>query len=52
MEYRPNCGGGVLKIIAAILDRPVIAKILIHLGLGPQPPSKGGAREAGQRFPA
>ena len=35
----PNCGGGELKIIAAILERPVIEKILSHLGLDPQPPS-------------
>jgi hypothetical protein len=28
----PNCGGGELKIIAAILERPVIEKILTHLG--------------------
>ena len=26
-----------LKIIAAIFERPVIEKILEHLGLGPQP---------------
>lgn len=36
------------KIIAAILERPVIEKILTHLGLDPQPPPKGRAREAGQ----
>ena len=36
-----------LKIIAAILERPVIEKILTHLGLDPQPPPKGRAREAG-----
>ena len=41
----PNCGGGELKIIAAILERPVIEKILRHLGLEPQPPPKGPARE-------
>jgi hypothetical protein len=44
----PNCGGGELEIIAAILERPVIEKILSHLGLDPQPPPKARAREAGQ----
>ncbi|MDH4050319.1 MAG: hypothetical protein OEU93_01995 [Rubrivivax sp.] len=43
---RPNCGAGELKIIAAILERPVIEKILTHLGLDRQPPPKGRAREA------
>ncbi|MBX3641687.1 MAG: hypothetical protein KF720_01295 [Rubrivivax sp.] len=33
MQHGPNCGGGELKIIAAILERPVIEKILTHLGL-------------------
>ncbi|WP_367180921.1 hypothetical protein [uncultured Piscinibacter sp.] len=31
--------------IAALLERPVIEKILSHLGLNPQPPPKGRARE-------
>jgi hypothetical protein len=52
MPYCPNCGGGELNIIAAILERPEIEKILSHLGLDPQPPPKGRAREAGQDFPA
>ena len=47
MEHCPNCGGGELKIIAAILERPVIQKILSHLGLDPQPPPRGRAREVG-----
>jgi Putative transposase len=47
MQHWPNCGGGELKIIAAILERPMIEKILTHLGLDPQPPPKGRAREAG-----
>jgi hypothetical protein len=50
MQLCPNCGGGELKIIAAILERPVIDKILTHLGLDPQPPPRGCAREAGQDF--
>jgi hypothetical protein len=45
-----QCGGGRLKIIAAILERPVIEKILTHLGLDPQPPPKGRAREAARGF--
>ncbi|MBK6862435.1 MAG: transposase [Ideonella sp.] len=52
MQHCPNCGGGELKIIAAILERPVIEKILSHLGLDPQPPPKGRAREAGQDLAA
>ena len=47
MQHRPNCGGGELKIIAAILERPVVEKIPTHLGLDPQPPPKDRAREAG-----
>ena len=57
-------GCGKLQIIAAaILERPVIEKILTHMGLEPQPPSpdtsspvdcsclaRGRAREAGQDF--
>ncbi len=41
---------GELKNIAAILERPVIEKILIHLVLllDPQPPLRGRAREAEQ----
>jgi hypothetical protein len=46
MQHCPNCGAGELKIIAAIFERPVIEKILSHLGLDPQPPPKGRAREA------
>jgi hypothetical protein len=47
MQHCPSCGAGELKIIAAILERPVIEKILTHLGLDPQPPPRGRAREAG-----
>jgi hypothetical protein len=48
MQHCPNCGAGELKIIAAILERPVIERILAHLGLDPQPPPRGRARDAGQ----
>jgi hypothetical protein len=50
MEHCPNCGGE-LKIIAAILERPVIEKILAYLGLDPQPSPRAPAREPG-RHPA
>jgi hypothetical protein len=46
MQHCPNCGAGELTIIAAILERRVIEKILSHLGLDPQPPPRGRAREA------
>jgi hypothetical protein len=52
MQRCPNCGAGELKIIAAILERPVIEKILAHLGLDPQPPPKGRVSEAGLHFAA
>ena len=37
-----------MKIIAAILEQPVIEKILAYLGLDPQPPPKALAREPGR----
>ena len=43
----PSCGAGALKIIAAILQRAAIEKILTHLGLDPRPPPRGRASEAG-----
>jgi hypothetical protein len=52
LQQCPNCGSGELKIVAALMERPVIEKILSHLGLAHQPPPKGGAREAGQEFAA
>ena len=52
MQHCPNCGAGELKIIAAILERPVIEKILSHLGLAAQPPPKGRVREAELHFAA
>ena len=39
----PNCGGA-LKIIAAIEDPPVIARILTHLGLPTRAPPRAPAR--------
>ena len=44
MQHCPRCGAGDVKIIAAILERAVIEKILRHLGLDPQPrPGAGRA---------
>ena len=43
MEHCPNCGGA-LKIIAAILEQPVIEKILSHLGLQARAPPRAAAR--------
>ena len=42
LEHRPNCGGE-LKIIAAILEQPVIEKILTHLGLQARAPPRAPA---------
>ena len=42
LEHCPNCGGD-LKIIAAILEQPVIEKILTHLGLQARAPPRGSA---------
>ena len=42
-EHCPNCGGE-LKIIAAILEAPVIEKILTHLGLQARAPPRAPAR--------
>jgi hypothetical protein len=39
----PHCGGE-LRIVAAILQRQAIEKILNHLGLDPQPPPRAPAR--------
>ena len=52
MRRCPRCGGVQVKIIAAILERAVIGKILTHLGLDPQPPPRSKAREAGLEFAA
>ncbi len=43
LEHCPNCGGD-LKIIAAILEAPVIEKILTHLGLQARAPPRAPAR--------
>jgi len=43
MAHCPNCAGE-LKIIAAILEQPVIEKILTHLGLQARAPPRTPAR--------
>jgi hypothetical protein len=43
MEHCPHCGGK-LKIIAAILEQPVIERILTHLGLQARAPPRAPAR--------
>jgi hypothetical protein len=49
IEHCPNCGAE-LKIIAAILEQPVIEKILSHLGLQarapPGAPTRGSQLQA------
>ena len=42
LEHCPNCGNE-LKVIAAILEQPVIEKILTHLGLEARVPPRGPA---------
>ena len=44
LEHCPNCGGE-LKIIAPILEQPVIEKILTHLGLQARAPPRSAVRE-------
>ena len=43
LQHCPNCGGE-LKIIAAILEQPVIEKLLTHLGLQARAPPRAPAR--------
>ena len=43
LEHRPHCGGE-LRIMAAILEAPVIEKILTHLGLQARAPPRSPAR--------
>jgi hypothetical protein len=50
MRRCPRCGGVQVKIIAAILERAVIGKILTHLGLVP-PPRRRRRRRRGSSSP-
>ena len=43
LEHCPNCGGA-LKIIATIVEPPVIVRILAHLGLPTRAPPRSPAR--------
>ena len=43
LEHCPQCGGD-MKIIAAIEEPEVIAKILMHLGLPARAPPRSPAR--------
>ena len=43
LEHCPQCGGA-LKIIAAIVEPPVIVRILAHLGLPTRAPPRSPAR--------
>ena len=52
MQLCPNCGAGELKIVAAIVERPAIVKILMHLCLDMQLSPRGRACEAGQDLAA
>lgn len=42
-EHWPNCGGE-LKVIAAILEQPVVERILTHPDLQARAPSRTAAR--------
>ena len=44
LGHCPNCGGE-LKVIAAILEAPVIERILTHLGLSPLPIKRPSASD-------
>ena len=43
LEHCPNCGGE-LEVIAAILEQPVIEKILMHPGLQARAPPRAPPR--------
>jgi hypothetical protein len=51
MRRCPTCAGGELKIVAAILERAAIGKILTHLGLDPRPLPRGTGERGGPRGP-
>jgi hypothetical protein len=44
MQHCPNCSGGEFRIIATILERAVIEKILMYLGLQARAPPRAPAR--------
>jgi hypothetical protein len=50
MERWPRCQSGVLRLIAAITEPPVIRRILSHLKLAADPPPIAPARLAQEQF--
>lgn len=49
LRHCPNDGAGELTRVAPIVERAVIAKILVHLGLDPFAAAPGGCRPAANR---
>jgi hypothetical protein len=50
MQHCPNCGNGELKIIAAILERPMIERILDPPGAGSAAAAQGSRTRGGARL--
>jgi hypothetical protein len=50
MERCPRCQSGVLRLIAAITEPPVIRRLLTHLKLAADPPPIAPARLAQEQF--
>ncbi|WP_292992993.1 hypothetical protein [Nitrosomonas sp.] len=51
IEHCPHCGGN-MKIIAAILERTAITKILNHFGLSARAPPRSPAKVQGLSDPS
>ncbi|HYN62237.1 MAG TPA: hypothetical protein VET87_22275 [Rubrivivax sp.] len=51
LAHCPNCGGE-LKIIVAVLEQPVIKKVLARLGLQARAPPRAPAPARGQGLQA
>jgi hypothetical protein len=51
VQQCPNCGAAELKIIAAILERPLVEKILSHLGRIRSPRPRAGRARWGKTSP-
>ncbi|SFM13978.1 hypothetical protein [Nitrosomonas communis] len=47
IEYNPQCGESLKKLIAAILDFSAITQILDHLGLSSRAPPRSPAQVQG-----
>jgi len=50
LERCPRCHQGALRIIAAIISRPLMRRILMHLKLAAGPPPIAPARVEQGRF--